>query len=107
MNQTECRDTRDRLLAACLWMTALPLDEFLKAIDRAESAGLVLDPTLYRAAQAGRMAGDGLLAIRALAGGAQGLVRVLASDPALCEMAKEAAVRVASAETNDTEGGAP
>jgi len=87
MHTDEYRDTQDRLLMAALGLASLPLEEFIAAIDRAERVGPMLDPTLHRAA-ANRLA-----QVRAVAGGAQGIVRVLKSDAGLVRLAGEAMCR--------------
>ena len=99
MNAVEYADTQDRLLVACAMMAGLPLKQFLQAINGAEAAGPILDPTLYRAG------GDRLLAIRSVAQAGEGIVRVLNTDPALRKMAWTALKKYA--EGGKREGGEP
>ncbi len=89
MNTSECENIQGELLAACWCMTVLPLEEFLEAMDWKEHAALVHNADFRRTL------GDRALRIRALARGAQGIVRILTADPALAHIAHEAAERLA------------
>jgi len=89
MHADEYQDTQDRLLMAALGLASLPFEEFIAAIDGAETIGPILVDKFFHGASADRLA-----QIRALAGGAQGLVRVLKSDAGLVRLAGEALCRL-------------
>lgn len=88
MHAEEYQDTQDRLLMAALGLATLPLEEFIAAIDGADTIGPILVDKFFHGASADRLA-----QIRALAGGAQGIVRVLKSDAGLVRLAGEAMCR--------------
>lgn len=99
MHPAEYMDTQDRLLAAALEISTLPLDEFLEAADRADAIGAVANPTLYRAGA------ENLRLIRDLARRCRAVQRLMTEhDSVLMPLAGMAASRRHSALIANPEG---